>query len=115
MNNLADEPCEVCTADSSPVASAEQARLLEVLPGWRAVSHGGMPVLVASFGFADYEQTLAFVNRIGALAEDADHHPRMVVEWGSVEVSWWTHTINGLHRNDFIMAARTSEIRDPRD
>jgi|TARA_B100000315_G_scaffold216719_1_gene216818 4a-hydroxytetrahydrobiopterin dehydratase len=113
VNNLANERCEVCTAESEPVASVEQLRLLETLPDWRVASRGEVPVLIASFDFTDYEQTLAFVNRIGALAEEADHHPRIVVEWGSVEVSWWTHAINGLHKNDFIMAARTSEILRP--
>lgn len=62
------------------------------------------------FTFADFRQALAFTNRVGGLAETAGHHPALLTEWCKITVSWWTHKIKGLHRNDFILAARTDEV-----
>jgi 4a-hydroxytetrahydrobiopterin dehydratase len=61
------------------------------------------------FTFGNFAQALDYTNRVGTLAEEAGHHPALLVEWGKVTVSWWTHKIKGLHRNDFIMAARSDE------
>ena len=57
----------------------------------------------------DFAQALELTNRIGALAEAEKHHPAILTEWGKVTVSWWTHKIRGLHRNDVIMAAKTDD------
>ena len=62
------------------------------------------------FQFDDFAQALDFTNRVGAIAEDQGHHPALLTEWGRVTVAWWTHKIRGLHRNDFVMAARTDEV-----
>ena len=105
---LAGEACEACRPGSPSVGRAEAAELLESLPGWEIVQADGMDVLSAVFEFATFRSALDFANRVGDLADAADHHPEIVVEWGQARVRWWTHTIRGLHRNDFIMAARTS-------
>ena len=105
--NLAEEPCVACRPDSPPVTAAAAQQLLTALPNWRIVSEQGMDRLSATFDFKDFAAALAFANRVGQLAEAADHHPRIVVEWGRATVQWWTHAIGGLHRNDFIMAARS--------
>ena len=60
--------------------------------------------------FADFKQTLSFVNKIGELAEEEGHHPLMLIGYNSITVWWWTHKIKGLRRNDFIMAAKTDAI-----
>ena len=106
---LAKERCQACRPGSPPVGEQEGGVLLAALPNWRVVAEEGIDQLQAAFSFADFAAALAFVNRVGALAEAADHHPRLTLEWGRVEVAWWTHTIGGLHRNDFIMAARCEE------
>ena len=106
---LAKEPCQACRPDSPRTSEQEARMLLAALPNWRIVAVDGIDQLQAAFTFADFAAALAFVNRVGALAEAADHHPRLTLEWGRVEVAWWTHTIGGLHRNDFIMAARCEE------
>ncbi len=106
MDKLADRSCQPCRADSPVVSEPERAALLAQLTGWSIVSVAGMDRLLAEYRFPDFAQALAFVDRVGALAEAADHHPRLVLEWGRVEVQWWTHSIGGLHENDFIMAAR---------
>ena len=62
------------------------------------------------FKFKDYGQSLAFTQKVAALAEEEDHHPSIILEWGTVEVTWWTHKIGGLHKNDFIAAAKTDAL-----
>lgn len=107
MSELADRNCQLCRADSPPVAASKRPALLAQLAGWSIEQVAGMDQLRAQFAFANFAEALAFANRVGELAEAADHHPRIVLEWGKVEVRWWTHAIGGLHENDFIMAART--------
>ena len=110
---LAGERCRPCRQDSLGVVGADAQALLAALPGWEIVS-AETDRLVGGFDFRDFAAALAFANRVGALAEEADHHPLLVVEWGRVSVQWWTHAIGGLHRNDFIMAARTALAASPR-
>lgn len=80
------------------------------VPQWQLVVRDGIPQLERVFKFKDYAQALEFTNRIAAIAEEQDHHPMMILEWGRVTVHWWTHVVKGLHKNDFIMAAKTDEI-----
>ncbi|MGD8588034.1 MAG: 4a-hydroxytetrahydrobiopterin dehydratase [Chromatiales bacterium] len=110
MNELTQEKCQTCHADSPRVEGDEMRVLLQLLPEWRVVTRDEVPQLERRFEFPDFAQALAFTNRVGQLAEAEDHHPRLTVEWGSVVVTWWTHKIRGLHRNDFVMAARTDGL-----
>ena len=110
MGDLAGRRCEPCRGDSPAVGADDRADLLAELPGWEIAPEAGMPVLKKSFGFPNFVKALAFTNGVGELAEAEDHHPRLVVEWGRVEVAWWTHAIGGLHQNDFILAARTERL-----
>ena len=73
------------------------------------VEQGGVRRLQREFDFKNFPEALAFTNRVGELAEEEGHHPLLKTEWGKVTVQWWTHAIGGLHRNDFIMAAKTSD------
>ena len=70
----------------------------------------GIRRLRRAFSFDDFAQALAFTNKIGELAEAEAHHPAVLTEWGSTTVTWWTHKIDGLHRNDFVMAAKTDQL-----
>ena len=112
VQSLAQEGCEACRPGSPRVSEADTAELLRVLSGWEVGVEGGIDQLAATFEFRSFRAALEFANRVGELADEADHHPQLVVEWGRATVRWWTHTINGLHRNDFIMAARTSAVAD---
>jgi 4a-hydroxytetrahydrobiopterin dehydratase len=89
------------------VTAAEIAELLPEILGWRVVEREGIARLERVFAFPDFAQALAFTNRVGALAEAEGHHPALLTEWGRVTVTWWTHAIRDLHRNDFVMAAKT--------
>jgi 4a-hydroxytetrahydrobiopterin dehydratase len=102
--------CEACRADSPAVPEDQYAELLSLLPEWQVVDVGGVVQLSKTYERQDFVAALDLANRIGEVAEAADHHPSMVVEWGSLAVSWWTHTIGGLHMNDFILAARCDEL-----
>ena len=106
-NELADRQCEACRPGSPPVGAAERASLLASLSNWSVDRVDDMDQLASEYRFADFASALDFLNRVGALAEAENHHPKLVLEWGRVEVRWWTHSIGGLHLNDFIMAARS--------
>lgn len=80
------------------------------IPKWAVIEIDGFKRIERKFKFKNFKEALEFTNRVGELAEAEDHHPALLTEWGSVTVTWWTHSVGGLHRNDFIMAARTDEI-----
>ena len=107
MGTLAGERCVACREDSPPISEADAKVLAREVPGWRIVEREGIERLERVFAFPDFVKALAFTNRVGALAEEEGHHPALLTEWGRVTVTWWTHTIRGLHRNDFVMAAKT--------
>ena len=110
MTMLAKEKCTACRRDSPSVSPEEIAALLPQTPEWELIDREGVPKLDRTFRFRDFTQALDFTNSVGDLAEEEGHHPRLVTEWGRVRVTWWTHKIRNLHRNDFVMAAKTDEI-----
>jgi 4a-hydroxytetrahydrobiopterin dehydratase len=107
---LAGEKCVACRRDSPTVTDTEIAGLHSQVPDWELVEEDGIRRLRREFPFPDFGQALEFTNRVGALAEAEGHHPALLTEWGRVTVTWWTHTIEGLHRNDFVMAAKTDQL-----
>jgi 4a-hydroxytetrahydrobiopterin dehydratase len=109
MSELAQGRCEPCRRGAPTVTAAEMEELKPQVPEWSVVERDGVPRLERVYEFPDFAQALAFTNRVGAIAEEQGHHPALLTEWGRVTVGWWTHKIRGLHRNDFVMAARTDE------
>jgi len=110
MDSLLKEECVACRADSPKVSKEDIARLLPEIPQWTFDIEHPIQNLSREFRFNDFSDALVFTNAIGMIAEIAGHHPRIVTEWGRVNIAWWTHKIRGLHRNDFIMAAKTDQI-----
>ena len=110
MSSLDQAHCDACHADAPHIDTAELAELLRQLPDWKVEVRDGVMQLERAFAFPDFRAALAFSNAVGALAEAEGHHPALLTEWGKVTVTWWTHKIGGLHRNDFIMAARTDAL-----
>lgn len=108
--SLTKETCSACRADAPPVSDEEMAELKPEIPEWKLVEEDGIPKLQRVFTFPDFAGALAFTNRVGELAESLGHHPALLTEWGRVTVTWWTHKIAGLHRNDFICAAHTDRL-----
>jgi 4a-hydroxytetrahydrobiopterin dehydratase len=107
MSKLANSPLVPCKRGTPALDKAVCAELLRELPAWSVVQESGVAQLHCSFTFNNFVEALRFANTVGLLAEAANHHPALLIEWGKVEVQWWTHTIKGLHHNDFVMAART--------
>ncbi|MHB2019193.1 MAG: 4a-hydroxytetrahydrobiopterin dehydratase [Candidatus Xenobia bacterium] len=103
--------CEACRVGAPQATPEERAELLRQVPEWHIVTRDGEDQLERVFTFKNFAEALAFTNQVGAIAEEQGHHPALLTEWGRVTVRWWTHKIQGLHRNDFIMAARTDTLR----
>ncbi len=110
MTNLSTEHCEACRADAPRVSDEDLALMLKQIPDWQPIVRSRVLQLQRVFGFQNFNRAMAFSNQVAELAEAAGHHPAILTEWGKVTVTWWTHKINGLHRNDFILAARTDEL-----
>lgn len=110
MTDLSAEKCIPCRAGTPPLDGAEIAALMPSLPSWEVVEQGGVLRLQRIFKFKDYARAVTFTNQVAAIAEQEHHHPLMVLEWGKVTVQWWTHAVKGLHKNDFIMAAKTDAL-----
>jgi len=110
MSSLASEKCVACRRDAPPVTAAEIEELRPQVPDWDLVERDGIPRLERVLRFANFAEALAFTNRVGVLADAEGHHPALLTEWGRVTVTWWTHKIHGLHRNDFVMAAKTDSL-----
>lgn len=107
---LAEERCAAVTKASKRIVDAERADLLKQIPGWQVEARDGIERLERRFRFEDFSGALAFTNRVGEIADLEDHHPAILTEWGRVTIGWWTHVVGGLHRNDFIMAAKADGI-----
>ena len=108
--SLKESKCEACTIDAPLVSDSEAKVLLLELDGWVIENDSGINQLIKTYKFSNYAESLEFSNKVADLAESEDHHPKIVLEYGSVEVSWWSHKIKGLHKNDFICAAKTDLI-----
>jgi 4a-hydroxytetrahydrobiopterin dehydratase len=107
---LTEMSCVACRRDAPTVTEEEIAELHPQVRNWDLVEVDGIKRLTRVFGFDDFVQALEFTGRVGQLAEEEGHHPALLTEWGRTTVSWWTHKIKGLHRNDFIMAAKTDRL-----
>lgn len=110
MPELTQMNCQACRADAPQVPKDEVDQLLKQIPDWSIEVRAAVEQLERQYRFADFMQALKFTNKVAELAESEQHHPSLLTEWGQVTVTWWTHKIKGLHRNDFIMAARTDQL-----
>jgi 4a-hydroxytetrahydrobiopterin dehydratase len=110
MTELTQQKCIPCESDIPPMKEDEIQKYLEEVPEWDVVEVDGVQRLKRTFKFEDFAEALEFTNKVGEVAEEQGHHPVIELTWGRATVQWWTHNIEGLHNNDFIMAAKTSEI-----
>ena len=109
MVELSEQGCEACRADAPLISDDELRQLMPAIPDWQVVVVDGVMQLTREFAFRNFAQAMAFANRVGDISEAEDHHPAILTEWGKVTVTWWSHKIRGLHKNDLIMAARTDQ------
>ncbi len=110
MTSLSQMKCVACRGDEPPLTEAQAYQFMPQIPEWQIKEMDGEKRLERVFKFKNFADALAFTDKIGKIAEQEDHHPQLITEWGKVTVAWWTHLIKGLHKNDFIMAAKTDQL-----
>jgi 4a-hydroxytetrahydrobiopterin dehydratase len=110
MSDLIEQECIPCRGDAPKLTDSEIAQLQPEVPEWQLRTVEDIRRIERVFSFKNFAEALAFTQKVGELAESEGHHPAILTEWGQVTVSWWTHKIRGLHRNDFIMAAKTDAL-----
>lgn len=110
MTDLSIEEYKACQPGDSHLSESEINLYLEQLQEWQVTEQNQIKRLKRIYLFNNFMQAIEFVNMVAELAESVNHHPRMIIEWGRASVMWWTHTIGGLHKNDFIMAKKTDGI-----
>lgn len=110
MTGLSEKTCAACNANA-PRATTEQIKeALTQLPEWKIIKVEGIDQIQRVYPLKNFAEAMSLTQAIGKLAEEYNHHPALLTEWGKVTVSWWTHKIKGLHENDLIMAAKTEKL-----
>ena len=107
---LSTEHCEACQPGAPIVTGDEERRLKPQIPDWEIIEVNGVRRLQRTFRFKGWMLAVQFADAVARIADEGNHHPSILIEWGKVTVTWWTHAVKGLHRNDFIMAARTDQF-----
>ncbi|CAH0537001.1 4a-hydroxytetrahydrobiopterin dehydratase [Vibrio marisflavi] len=102
--------CEACSKESVALSESERQSLILELNDWKIFDREGIPQLEKVYRFKNYKLAWSFSNQVSELAEQEFHHPSILLEWGKVTVTWWSHSIKGLHKNDFICAAKCDEF-----
>lgn len=110
MNNLSHGVCIPCEEGGEAMNEAQRSKYTPQVPEWHVIDGESIAKLQREFKFDDFVTALAFADKVGKIAEENGHHPRIIVDWGKVSVLWWTHAVKGLHRNDFVMAAKTDSL-----
>jgi 4a-hydroxytetrahydrobiopterin dehydratase len=110
MEKLCDMQCEACRLGAPLAADDEIVGYMAELSEWRLFECDGMNRVDRVFKFKNFAEAIAFTDKVGELAEQYGHHPTILTEWGKVTVTYWTHKIGGLHKTDFIMAAKTEAL-----
>jgi len=109
MSRLAELTCEACSKGVKKLSADEISVLMLEIKGWDLIVDGDIQQLKRVFNFKNYTEAVKFTNEVASIAESVNHHPKIILEYGSVIVIWWSHIIKGLHNNDFIMADKTSQ------
>ncbi len=107
MSELAAKNCVPCRGGVPPLTGAELRAIAAKVPGWQVMDEHH---ITKSYKFPDFVSALAFVNKVGALAEEQGHHPDILLTWGRADVTTWTHKIDGLTESDFILAAKIDTL-----
>jgi 4a-hydroxytetrahydrobiopterin dehydratase len=102
--------CEPCGKNAKKIEPSQQTEFMQQLPEWKILADNNIETLKREYTFKTFLEALAFTNKVGVLAEEFNHHPQIITQWGKTTVIWWTHSINNLHKNDFILAAKTDDL-----
>jgi 4a-hydroxytetrahydrobiopterin dehydratase len=107
MSDLAAKTCVPCRGGVPPLKGEELTGLQKQVDGWNIIEEHH---ITKTFTFPDFHGALKFVNRVGELAEEQGHHPDILLAWGKVDITTWTHKINGLTESDFVLAAKIDKL-----
>lgn len=105
--NLAEKRCADCGGANQALRGEALRELLRQVSGWETINDHH---LTKTYTFPDFAKALEFVNRAGALAEAEGHHPDLLLAWGKVQVTIWTHRVDGLTEADFVLAAKCDQL-----
>ena len=108
MNELARKKCLPCVGGVAPLTAPQVGPLLKGLDGWALEGNA----IAKTYRFADYHETMAFVNATAWISHREGHHPDLAVGYNQCRVSYWTHAVGGLSENDFICAAKDDALFD---
>jgi 4a-hydroxytetrahydrobiopterin dehydratase len=107
MSELSSKTCVPCRGGVPPLAGKELEDMATQVPTWKVVDGHH---ITRTFAFGNFREALAFVNKVGEIAEAEGHHPDILLAWGKAEITIWTHKINGLTESDFILAAKIDKL-----
>ncbi|MGM5483541.1 MAG: 4a-hydroxytetrahydrobiopterin dehydratase [Nanobdellota archaeon] len=107
MEKLKDMECSSEKEGKTPMDKEEVEKMLEYLSGWEAVNHKKIKKV---FSFSNFDESMIFVNKVAGIAQAEDHHPTIHIDYDKVIIEIYTHKIGGLHKNDFIIAAKIDSI-----
>src|SRR5512133_3897731 len=110
MDDLSQMSCVSLRGSAQALDASQIEQYHQQVPQWEIITLEGEQRLKRVFKFKNFAEALAFTNQVGQIAEQQDHHPALLTEWGQVTVFWWAHKVHGLHLNDFIMAAKTNQL-----
>ncbi|HRN69964.1 MAG TPA: 4a-hydroxytetrahydrobiopterin dehydratase [Candidatus Woesebacteria bacterium] len=110
MNDLKHSVCIPCEEGGDPMNEEQISKYSPQVPKWKIIDTNSIAKLQREFIFKNFVEAITFADKVGKIAEENGHHPRLIIDWGKVTVLWWTHAVKGVHRNDFVMAAKTDEL-----
>lgn len=108
-DDLTKKKCEPCEGGVPPMKEDEIKENLAKVDNWKVIDNHH---LIKDYKFKDFKSALEFVNKVGEIAENEGHHPNISFTWGKVQIKTYTHDINGLSINDFILAAKIDQIKN---
>lgn len=106
--DLSNSTCIPCKEGDKPLTPSEAEAMMASVPEWELLNHGR--IIIREYRFSNFKKSFAFVEKVSALAEQQGHHPDIAFGWGYCAISLQTHSIEGLHQNDFIMAAKIDAL-----
>ena len=112
MEDYSTKTCEACNADAPKASEGSLSNFLTKYSDWSMSNDVEFPQITRVYKFSKYTLGLEFVNLVAELSDAEGHHPDIILEYGKVTVKWWSHKIQNLHENDFIMAAKCDLIYD---
>ena len=110
MSDLVGKTYEACRIGAPQASKQEVDSFMKKLSNWHLINSDGINQIMRTFDFPNFVDALSFTNSIGEISEAEGHHPAILTEWGKVTITWWSHKIEGLHVNDFIMAAKSDQV-----